>query len=109
MALLPSEFADLELYATRWCLATESERWEARLSSSLDELTEFYSASLNRIETAMAYCDSFPLDDLPAEATNLLHLVFSFVMVSFPVELWGQPWVPDCKGTRFDRVGEPAP
>jgi hypothetical protein len=107
--MLPQEFADLEPYAEKWCLATETERWATRLASSMDQLAEFYNASLGRVEAAMAYCDRFPLDDMPEDAANLLHLVYSFVMVSFPVELWGQPWVPDCKYVRFDRLSEPVP
>ena len=38
----------------------------------------------------MAYCDKFPLDDMPEDAVNLMHLLYSMVMVSFPVECWGQ-------------------
>ena len=30
--LLPSAFAELEPFAERWCLATETERWDARVS-----------------------------------------------------------------------------
>ena len=51
----------------------------------------FYDASLPRVEEAIAYCDTFPLDDMPDDAVNLLRLVYSFVIVSFPVELWRQP------------------
>ena len=40
---------------------------------------------------------------------HLLQLIYSFVIVSFPVELWGQPHVPDTLGTSFDRISEPLP
>jgi hypothetical protein len=109
MALLPAEFADLEPFAAKWCLATEPERWETRLASSMDELREFYNAALPRVPDAMKHCDEYPLHDMPDDAVRLLQLVYSFVLVSFPVELWGQQWVPDCKGTSFDRLSEPAP
>ncbi len=109
MALLPSEFADLEPFAERWCLATEPERWAERMSSSMDDMQEFYDASLPRIEEAIAYCDKFPLDDMPDDAVDLLRLVYSFVIVSFAVELWRQPYVPDTLGTSFDRIDEPLP
>ena len=109
MAMLPSEFADLEPFAEKWCLATEAERWAERMSTSMDEMQAFYDASLPRIEEALAYCDKFPLEDLPDDALELLRLVYSFVLVSFPVELWRQPYPPDTKGTSFDRYVEPAP
>ena len=46
---------------------------------------------------------------LPDDAVNLLRLVYSFVIVSFAVELWSQPDVPGTLGTSFDRVAEPQP
>jgi hypothetical protein len=79
------------------------------MSSTMDDMQAFYDAIHPRVEAAIAYCDRFPLDDLPADAANLLRLVYSFVIVSFPVELWRQPHVPDTLGTSFDRIGEPLP
>ena len=109
VAMLPTEFADLEPFAERWSLATEAERWEQRMSTPMDDMQAFYDASLPRIEEALAYCDKFPLDDLPDDAVHLLRLVYSFVLVSFPIELWRQPYPPDTKGTSFDRYVEPLP
>ena len=109
MAWLPSEFADLEPFAATWSLATEAERWEQRMSSTMPEMQAFYDAALPRVPAALTYCDQFPLDDMPDDAVNLLRLVYSFVIVSFPVELWGQPHVPDTLGTSFDRLSEPLP
>jgi hypothetical protein len=108
-ALLPGEFAELEPFAERWCLATERERWAERMASSMAEMQGFYDAVFPRVEEAIAYCDKFPLDDMPTDAVNLLRLVYSFVIVSFPVELWRQPHVPDTLGTSFDRLSEPLP
>lgn len=107
--MLPSEFSDLEPFAEKWCLATESERWAVRMSSSMEEMQAFYDASLPRIEEALKYCDKFPLDDMPEDALNLFRLVYSFVIVSFPVELWRQPLPPHTRGTSFDRYVEPVP
>ncbi|MGO8864306.1 MAG: hypothetical protein ACLQRH_26555 [Acidimicrobiales bacterium] len=109
MPILPSGFSDLEPYAAKWCLATERERWSERLGSSMDELRRFYDAILPRVQDATTYCDRFPLDDMPADAVHLLQMLYSFVIVSFPVELWAQPWVPDTRGTAFDRISEPLP
>ena len=41
-AMLPAPFADLEPYAAKWCLATEGERYAARLAGSMDEMEAFY-------------------------------------------------------------------
>jgi hypothetical protein len=109
MPLLPNAFADLEPFADTWCLATERERWAQRMASSIGELQTFYDAILPRVQEAIAYCDQVPLDDMPDETANLLRLVYSFVIVSFPVELWRQPHVPDTLGTSFDRISEPLP
>jgi hypothetical protein len=109
VALLPGEFAELEPFCEKWSLATEPERWAVRMSSSMDEMQAFYDASLPRVEEAIAYCDKFPLDDMPDDAVNLLRLVYSFIIVSFAVELWRQPYVPDTLGTSFDRLSEPLP
>jgi hypothetical protein len=109
MAMLPTEFSDLEPFAEKWSLATEAERWEERLSSSMDEMQAFYDAIFSRVELAMAYCDQWPLDELPSDAVNLLRMVYSFVLISFPVELWRQPAVPDTGATRYDRISEPLP
>jgi hypothetical protein len=109
MAMLPAEFAEIEPYAEKWALATEGERWSTRLASSMDELIALYNAMFPHVEEAMAFCDKFPLKDMPADAQNLLRMVYSFVLVSFPVELWGQQWVPDTKGAELNRISEPAP
>jgi hypothetical protein len=109
MASLPPEFADLEPFAVKWSLATEPERWAQRTASSMDDMQAFYDAIHPRVGEALAYCDKFTLDDMPEDAVSLLRLVYSFVIVSFPVELWRQPYVPDTLGTSFDRISEPLP
>jgi len=107
--LLPPEFSDLEPFAAKWCLATEPERFAERITSSMPDMQAFYDAITPRAEEAMAYCDKFPLDDMPVDATNLLHLLYSMVMVSFPVECWGQPTVPDTGAAYLDLLVEPGP
>lgn len=103
---LPTEFADLEPYAA-WALQTEPERYARRLASSMDEMQAFYDAAFSRLEDAIAYCDKFPLDDLPDDARTLMHLMQSLVMVSFPVEVWKQPRVPDSGAAYLDIIVEP--
>jgi hypothetical protein len=107
--LLPPEFTELEPYAATWCLATEPERWAQRLNSSMEELRAFYDAFFPRAEEAIAYCDRFPLDDMPADAERLLQLLHSLLMVSYAVEVWKQPEVIHCGSARIDRTREPHP
>jgi len=107
MPTLPADFADLEPFAA-WSLPTESERYAKRLASTMDELQAFYDAVFPRLEAAMAYLDAFELDSMGDEATRLLWLLCSLVTVSFPVEVWHQPRVPDSGAASFDAVVEPA-
>ncbi len=107
-AKLPTEFADLERFSD-WCLDSEPRRYDKRLNSSMAEMQAFYDAITPRAEEAIAYCDKFPLDDLPEDVTNLMHLLYSMIMVSFPVECWKQPRVPDSGASTMDCVSEPVP
>jgi hypothetical protein len=109
MTMLPDEFADLEPLARTWCLATEPERYAARLASSMPELQAFYDTAQPRVAAAIDFCDRYPLDDMPETAVNLLYLVYSFITVSFPVEVWLQPRVPDSGSAYFTCVVEPVP
>lgn len=109
MTMLPDDFADLEPFATRWCLATEPERYAMRLESSMEELQLLYDAMAPRAAAAVDYCDRFSLDDMPEAVVNLMHLIYSFINVSFPVEVWLQPRVPDSGSAYFTCFVEPAP
>jgi hypothetical protein len=106
---LPPEFADLEPFAAKWCLASERERFAERMSTSMADMQAFYDAIVPRAEDALAYCDKFPLDELPDEVLNLMHLLYSMIMVSYPVECWGQPQIPDTGSVYLDLVSEPVP
>ena len=106
---LPSAFAEFEDFADKWCLPTEPERWQARISTSMLELREFYDAFSPRFEEAIDYCDKFPLDDVPEDAVNLLHLIYSMIMVSMAIEVFGQQKPTDSADAVIDRVGEPVP
>jgi hypothetical protein len=103
---LPTEFADLEPFAD-WALPTERERYAKRLASTMDELQSFYDAALPRLEDAATYLEQLPLDALPEDAKNLLRLCYSLINVSFPVEAWRQPRVPDSGASTLDVVIEP--
>ena len=103
---LPSEFAVLEPYS-EWILATEPERYARRLASSMAEMQAFYDAAFPLLEAAIAHLDTFELDALPEPEGNLLQLMYSLVMVSFPVEVWKQARVPDSGAAYLDLLVEP--
>jgi hypothetical protein len=103
---LPAEFADLEPYL-EWDLATEPERYAKRLSSTMEQMQTFYDAAFPRLNDVIAYCDKFPLDDLPDDARTLMHMMQSLINVSFPIEAWKQPKVPDSGATYVDCIKEP--
>ncbi len=105
---LPAEFADLEPFSD-WGLSSEPQRYAKRLASTMTEMQAFYDAITPRAEEAISFCDKFSLDDLPDDVLNLLHLLYSMVTVSFPVECWKQPRVPDSGATSLDCVAEPVP
>ncbi len=107
MPTLPAAFAELEPFAD-WALPSEADRYAKRLQSSLDELQTFYDATFPRLEDAMSYLEQFSMDALPEEAKRLLWLFCALVTVSFPVEVWSQPRVPDSGASSFDAVLEPA-
>ena len=109
MTMLPEEFADLEPFAAQWCLATEDERYARRLAASMTEMQDFYNAVTPRAEAALDYLDHIGLDDMPDDAIHLLQLMYSMIMVSFPVEVWKQPWIPDASEASMACVIEPAP
>ena len=106
---LPSAFAELEKFAEIWCLPTETERFNQRLASTIPELRVFYEAFFPRLEEAIDYCDKFALDELPEDALNLLHLIYSLVMVAMAVEVMGQPAPVDAADAVMIRTGWPIP
>jgi hypothetical protein len=108
-ALLPPAFSDLEPWVEEWCLESESERYAKRLASTMDEIQAFYDAIYPRAEDAMRYLEQFPLDDLPEDAWRLLKLLYSLIVMSFPVEIWKQPCIPDTGTAQFELKIEPVP
>ena len=94
MSTLPPDFADLEPFAD-WALPSERNRYAKRLDSTMEELQAFYDATFPRLEQATEYLKAVELDGISEEDQNLLWLFSSLVTVSFPVEVWRQPRVPE--------------
>ena len=75
----------------------------------MPEMHEFYDAFFPRLEEAIDYCDKFGLDDLPDDALNLLHLIYSLIMVAMAVEIMHQPAPIDAADAVMIRTDEPVP
>src|SRR6478609_8956992 len=107
MSTLPPDFADLEPFAD-WALPSERNRYAKRLDSTMEELQAFYDAAFPRLEDSTEYLKAVELDGISEEDQNLLWLFSSLVTVSFPVEVWRQPRVPESGASEFNVVVEPA-
>jgi hypothetical protein len=105
---LPQGFSDLQPFVADWALPTRAQRYEARLSKPFDELVSFYDAVAPRAEEAIAYLNGLDIDDLPDDATTLLHLLYSMVLVSYAVNVFKQNRIPDSGAAFFEMVAEPA-
>jgi len=107
--LLPAEFSDLEPWVRDWCLGSEPERYAKRLSSTMEEIQAFYDAIFPRAQDAIVYLEQFPLNELPEDAFRLLKLLYSLIVMSFPVEIWKRPTIPDTGTAQFELKLEPVP
>ena len=110
MALLPSEFAELEPFADD---VVPGDRARA-LGGADVELHGRPAGVLRRHPPPGRRGDRLlrqvPLDDMPDDAVNLLRLVYSFVIVSFPVELWAPAVCPrHPRHGRSTGISEPLP
>jgi hypothetical protein len=105
-AELPAGFEDLTDLLD-WALPTEEERYVKRMNSSIEELRAFYSRVLPRAPAAQAYLDRLDPKALPPDAQRLLLLLFSMIIVSYAVDVFDQPLVPDSGSAYVWRVGDP--
>jgi hypothetical protein len=108
MPTLPAQFAELEPF-TEWCLPSEADRYAKRVASTMDELQAFYDAAFPTLESSADYLKNVSLEDISDADRNLTWLFCSLVTVSFPVEVWRQPRVPDSGASSIDVTLEPGP
>ncbi|HPB45761.1 MAG: hypothetical protein M9952_00265 [Microthrixaceae bacterium] len=108
MSKLPAQFSALEPYAD-WALPSETDRYAKRLASTMDELQAFYDVAFPALTDSVEYLKSVSLEDISEENQNLLWLFSSLVTVSFPVEVWRQPRVPESGAAEVNIIVEPVP
>ena len=87
--LLPDEFADLAPLVGEWCLGSEKERCNKRLTTEMAKLKEFYNIGFPRVEAIIAYLNQFPNDPakLPTDARRLYDLALMVMEVAAPIDL----------------------
>ena len=106
--LLPEGFDELEPFVADWAHPTRAERYAMRLSKTIDELVAFYDAVAPRAEAAIEHLAGRDLGSLSEPEVRLLRLLYSFVLVSYAVNIFDQPKIPDSGAAFFDCVVEPA-
>ena len=79
MSVIPDSFRVLDPYLDRWGIHGFSQRIQARLAASIEELTELQAAVLPHLETVITVLDSYPLDEIPAELRPYGDLVLTVV------------------------------
>ena len=105
---LPDGYAELEPWVADWARPTRQERYDVRLSKTIEELEAFYDAIAGRAEEAIEYLNGRDLDSLTDADARLLHLLYSMILLSYPVNIFNQPRIPDAGAAFFDCVVEPA-
>jgi uncharacterized protein YaaN involved in tellurite resistance len=91
MAKLPLQFADLEKYAGKWAKPTFHQRYDVRLSSSMDEINDFYQTMLPKIDSIVEYLNQYPVGQMPEDAKTLFYLICATMNIAPAVELYHQP------------------
>ena len=92
---LPAGFAELEPFVGYWALETNDERRAARSTARMEDIQRFYDAIVARADEAIAHCEQYPLDDMPADATRLFKLLLAMNHAAIAVEMHGAPRAPD--------------
>lgn len=89
--VLPVGFEDLELFVERWAKPTFAQRYQARITSSMDEIETFYQTMIAAMDRCAAHLETFAPNDLPEASRRLLYLTYAAMNVSPAVELYKQP------------------
>jgi hypothetical protein len=103
---LPAAFAGLEPFVD-WALPTEEERYRKRLASTIEDLRVFFDAIGSRAAEVTEYLDKQYGPDMAIEDQRLLWMMFSLICVSYAVEVFGVPAVPDSGSAYVLRASEP--
>ncbi len=98
---LPKQFSGLSRFADKWDLPDYNTRYNMRLSSSMEDLKDFFSAMLSVADEVKAYLDERPFAEYSEEDKRLARLMFAFGVVGPAVEMFRSQRVPDSGATSF--------
>ncbi len=104
---LPSQFSDLNGFLEKWDQPDTNARYAVRLSSTMEELREFYGAMLPRVEEIKTHLDGKNFADYNDADKSLGRLMFAVGIVGPAVDIFHQQEVPDSGATSFFVVDEP--
>lgn len=84
---LPDRFAALAPFIKDWALADEQARYRKLHSSTLEELRDFYSAMLPRMEEILPCLDEYKVGAMPEDVETLFDLAMTFSETAHPIDL----------------------
>lgn len=88
---LPKGFEALEPFVSYWVRDSNDERRIARSAAQMDDICAFYDVVVALAPEAITYLESFPLDDMPEDATRLFKLLLAMNHAAIAVEMHGEP------------------
>jgi len=92
--VLPLQFRDLEPYLD-WSLPTEQARSAKRQTSSMAEISGFYTVMLPRLEAILSELARHAPDTADTAIQRLSNLALALAEIAPAVENYGQPSVVD--------------
>lgn len=84
---LPKEYSTLEKFVDAWSLPDRDSRSQQRANSSAEERAEFFNATKDHVDSALAMLDRKPLHELNEQEQRLLNLLLAFAHVSLAIEI----------------------
>ncbi len=82
------DFRHLKDYIETWGLPTREARLEKRLTSSFQELKDFYEAVGPHLDEIIAFLNQWPLDEIPPEHRSLADTALMLCEADNPVTKW---------------------
>ncbi len=108
VTMLPHGFGEFEPFIA-WAGETETLRNHYRIDRTQDEIEAFAAAIVPRLAAICEYLDTYPLDDMPADARRLYYLMLSVAEVAPSVEGYRAPSVPYGHDSRRFKAQEDFP
>ena len=91
MTQLPELFSELTQYMDQWGLPTEHERLQARLTTSIEEQTEFFNAMLPHMRAIITMFDEMTGGTIPDDLKPLSYAALAMCELDNSVNKWGKP------------------